>query len=137
MIFCENVPQCLCGHVFSYWKDQIKASALDSNRFVLNCPDCKRELRVFMKQKLEFEVLNSKEEYENRAVIDKEVTRWTYVGERVDGSHYIASIFDSEESVKSFLESTKHVPVAIASFQITYKSIDKDRYLKEKILVKS
>lgn len=132
MIFCENVPQCLCGHVFSFWKELIKASQLEDVFFQLQCPSCKRDLQVKKKQKLEFEVHNSKEEYENRATVDNELIKWSYVGERNDGTFYIASVFDSEEQVKSFCEINKFVPVAIGSFKITFKSIDREKYKKER-----
>ena len=132
MIFCENVPQCLCGHIFSLWKSSITVVDFDSARFILECPDCKRELRILKKQKLEFEIYNTKDEFETRKVLDKEITGWTYVGERYDGSHYSASVFSSEEAMKSFFESNKYVPVAMGSFKMTYQSIDKEHYLKEK-----
>jgi hypothetical protein len=124
MISVENCPQCPCGYAFNYWHENVTHSAGLTGRFEIVCPDCKKKVYIKRITKEYFDCFKEGEYASKPVEMEKEMTFWTLLGKRRDGTFYTTGTWEDRDGAIRFRDEHHFDLIAIGEFKGVFKFFD-------------
>jgi hypothetical protein len=125
MITFENIPQCIsCGAVLR-WHDKVSYSDGCKGSFGITC-FCGKIMSVERTTKELFHVHEVGNYWAIDNEIEKEMTVWTLLGKRDDGTFYNTGLFPTKDAALKFRSDNHFHLIAVAEFKGTFKLFESD-----------